>query len=218
MVEEEKCVEVEEREKVIRESTSSELQELGLSSSRVHLKSTKTGLYGRTLLTFAHAQYSSSSAASPALAKVLRLPESKISAGDNVGIFRAAHSFDGVTPLERGVVVKKTEFKYVVALQSKEESAVDLPSSQEPLALVMEANHVTYDRYMKCLDRIQKASNNINSFAGAQIIRVLLEGSDVTNENPNVKKEHRISKTIESFAKKDLNQEQKDAIQFCLTS
>jgi hypothetical protein len=69
-------------------------------------------LYGRTLLTFAHPNYSESTVASTPLQKMLRLPESKLSTGDNVTIFKHAATFDSSAALEHGVILKKTEYKY----------------------------------------------------------------------------------------------------------
>lgn len=50
------------------------------------------------------------------------------------------------------------------------------------------------------------------------MLRVLLDGSDPTNTNNNVKRIHILKNPITSFYKKDLNEEQADAINFCLSS
>lgn len=140
---------------------------------------------------------------------MLRLPESKLSAGDNVSIFKHTHSFEDATPLERGVIVKKNDFKYVVALASRDDDSFNESAlSHEVLSLLMEANHVTFNRYLKCLENLNKAHQDINKFPGSSLLRVLLEGADPTNLNPHLKPAHHLKKPITNFHKKDLNIEQ----------
>lgn len=65
------------------------MEELGLAVNKLKVKSVKSGLYGRTLVTFAHPHYSADKVKeSVHLAKMVRLPESKFSSGDNVSIFK----------------------------------------------------------------------------------------------------------------------------------
>lgn len=59
MLEEEHKIEIEEHELIVSQSTCNDLEELGLAVNKLKLKSVKSGLYGRTLATFAHPHYSS---------------------------------------------------------------------------------------------------------------------------------------------------------------
>ncbi|KAL4449194.1 hypothetical protein ABPG74_015576 [Tetrahymena malaccensis] len=214
MLEDEHAEEMKEHEFIIKQSTCSDLEELGLAVNKLKLKSVKTGLYGRTLVTFAHPHYSMDKIKeSPQLAKMVKLPESKFQSGDNVSIYKQSLTFDG-NPLEKGVIFKKNDYKFVVAF---DEEINENQLSNEVISIVMEVNEVTYNRFLKCLQNIEEKYTDVN-FKGSQLLRVLLDGSDPTNPNPNIKPIHVLNKPITEFYKKDLNEEQKDAINFCLSS
>jgi len=101
------------------------------------------------------------------------------------------------------VIFKKNDYKFVVAFDDDiNENAL----SNEVISIVMEVNEVTHNRYLKCLDSLSAKSADPN-FKGAQLLHVLLDGSDPTNVNSHLKSAHLVKKPIERFYKKDLNEE-----------
>lgn len=71
------------------------------------MKSVKCGLFGRTLITLTHPQYSNKDM-NQQFINMVKLPESKISNGDNVSIHKIDQELNKKSCLLRGVVYKKT--------------------------------------------------------------------------------------------------------------
>ncbi|EGR33594.1 immunoglobulin mu binding protein 2, putative [Ichthyophthirius multifiliis] len=216
ILEEEHNVEIQEHNELLSQNTSIELQQQGYAINKLKLKSTKTGLYGRTLCTFAHPHYSKKSIENPQLQKSLQLPESKFSNGDNILIYKFDTYFDKKQALENGVIYKKTNFKIIISFD-KDFQPNRLQN--EVISLVIETNEITYKRCAKTLDQLSQKYSDSN-FQGSALIRVLIDGDDPSLQNNFVKQAHLLKQDthLNDYFNQNLNKEQKEAVEFALKS
>lgn len=116
-----------------------ELCQRGVALQRLTVAACRTGLYGRTLVTFAGGS---------------DLPAHTMTSGDIVGI--REQSGDAAKPLASGVVVEVKSSSVVVAFEESWES-LEL-GEHATLSLTKLANDVTYRRLLRSLDRISAMS------------------------------------------------------------
>lgn len=128
---------------------------MGLAVANLRVKSVKTGLYGRRLVTLARPGYSRALVESQKNIDKVKIPDCRFGVGDNVGLYDQAEYVQG-KPLLEGVVHNKLEFKITVSFEDSEdinEEGLD----NKNLCICSTTNEVTYNRYSRVLGDIEKA-------------------------------------------------------------
>ena len=88
---------------------------MGLALTGLKLKSSKGGLYGRTLYTLQHHLFPRDEQTDKKILEKFKLPESRFGVGDNVGIYTNTEYIQD-KPLVSGVVHKRSEYKIVISI------------------------------------------------------------------------------------------------------
>jgi|JI6StandDraft_1071083.scaffolds.fasta_scaffold28384_1 hypothetical protein len=108
--------EAEQFQKTIEENPTKELEIMGLAVSNLRVKSIKTGLYGRRLITLARPAYSKALVETQKNLDKVKIPDCRFGVGDNIGVYDQAEYVRG-KPLLEGVVHNKLEFKLTISFE-----------------------------------------------------------------------------------------------------
>ncbi|KRX10128.1 P-loop containing nucleoside triphosphate hydrolase [Pseudocohnilembus persalinus] len=224
--------EIESHKKLLEENSPHDLQQLGMAIVKMKCKSIKQGLYGRILLTFTHPNYNEKVHTSEQFAKQVKLPEVKIQAGDNIAVYKAMDGFLSKKPVVSGIVYRKNQYKIVLSLEDFKNNVDEFfdknyVNHNEIYSIVIEVNEITYNRQMSTLQLLEEVQQDVNS-KQRHLCDILFESnnsSDLNKLNPHVKRSQILKYDPQNdknsqqinWRKKDLNDEQKDAIKFCLS-
>lgn len=212
----EKEAELEQHKKLLDTLSIGELERAGICLSKLVVDTVKNGLYGKTLYTMQASNFDKAAVASNESLKN-KLSEKfgrhRFSPGDVVGLYEfyenKSPDFNSKPDLQ-GVVYRVKEFKVVVSVNEPPE---DPYFEKKIFYMVLMTNEVTYNRYIKALDKLNKIKD-APDLHSQHLMRVLLKDEDPNSENPYIKRsdlENLTSKDV-YFKDQSLNPEQKEAV------
>lgn len=172
----------------------------------LRVRSTKTGLYGRTLLTLTRPAYSKALVESQKNLDKIKIPDCRFGVGDNVSIYDQCEYIKG-KPLIEGVLHSKLEFKLTISIDENDDSK-DVDLEDKNLCICSATNEVTYGRYVRILKELGEVGHDSSHFS-TKIIRTLFDYVKFSAEGP--------PKDLD-FEDSTLNVDQKTAIMNGLAS
>ncbi|XP_077978180.1 DNA-binding protein SMUBP-2-like [Glandiceps talaboti] len=196
LIELERSEEIEENRQIQETLSAKELQRRGVCLLKLQIKSTKTGLYGRTLVVLELARHFMNK----------KLPANSISPGDIVGL---SYSQGDTTTdnIASGIVLNVKDSSVTIAF---DESSENLSLSDDSLYKITKlANDITYKRIKRALDDLERC----HSSPSQHLIDVLfgMTPSISTLQSPTS------GQTIElTYFNSNLDDSQREAVSFAL--
>ena len=196
----EKEREEEENDTVNRITTYSakQLEKLGVCIRKLNLVNTEYASYGKYLIEF------EKRCKSPFENKITKY---KFDSGDVVGLFQYSEKIHE-EPLYRGIVSVFNSKRIVIAFDTE----IDEESLPKNICLVQLANQVTYDRIKKGLDKLAAMEFSEKQYP---LVNVLFDVYEPTYNDSEEKIDYIKNKL--KFYNDNLNQSQKEAVEFALT-
>jgi len=193
LLELEKEAELEESALLLENTSVRELCHQGLALQRLWISGSRTGLYGRTIVTFS-------------TRNSLVLPANSLSSGDIVGVIK--QGAETVRPDISGVVLEARSSSISVAFQ--DESEINTIKELDQCAIVKLADDITYRRLNSAL------SNLASSSAGVALLPNILLGVSEPSISHQTFPPELLENSDLSFFNTDLDASQKEAVRFAL--